>query len=472
MKEQTEIDLEIKKVLKSNNQKAINCLLDGYQEADIAETIDGLKNEKKLKVFNAFNQENRQKLFPYLDHETQEYIIDNLNNANLESLINNMYSDDLVDLIDELPKTTVKKILNVTTKEKRKELNNILQHEEETAGGMMSVNFLKLQKDLSVGEAIQKVKEVHNQLESVDNLFIIDQFETLVGEVKLKELLFNDDAKKLQDIMDTSIVYAPIDTDQEEVANMFKRYDINVLPVIGEDNKMAGVITIDDVVDVIDRETTEDIQKFAGITPFNDDDPFKISVWKMVLSRSLWVVISLLLATIAQILLVVFYNAYGLGTLLADRTTKEFAAVFLLSPMVIVIASVCGLTINQSTSNVIRGLSLEESDKKEMKHLVNKELLTSVILAAFVVVINLVRLVIFYAAEFHEVSSENLWYSIATSSVSLVIVIILSGILGTMLPIAAKKMKKDPAMVSSPLISGIIDIIAIAVFFGIGLAFY
>ena len=286
MKELSELTLEIQKVLQTRDKKKINKLFSTYQDVDIASALNELDDEAEIvATFELINKKYQTTLFTYLNLKTQELLVKNLNNNDLKLLVNNIYSDDLVDLIDDLRKDDVKKVLDLTSVEKRLELNDILQHDEQTAGGIMSVNLLKLSQTLTVSEAIKAVQAVHDKVENVDDLFIVDDFESLVGQIQLKDLLFNDGEAKLESIMNTAVVSTRIDKDQEEVAQVFKRYDLNSLPVVTPDNKLAGVIAIDDVVDVIERETTEDLQRFAGITPFNDDDPFKQRIGGMFLSR-------------------------------------------------------------------------------------------------------------------------------------------------------------------------------------------
>lgn len=474
MKELSELTLEIQKIFQTRDKKQINQLFDQYQDADIASALNELEDEQeKIAFFKLVSNENQIKLFAYFNLETQELLVQNLNNNDLKLLVNNIYSDDLVDLIDDLPKNDVKKVLDLTSAEKRMELNDILQHGEQTAGGIMSVNFLKLPQDLTIEQAIKEVQQVHDKLENVDDLFVVDEYETLVGEVQLKDLLVHNPQTKLAEIMDPAVVSTMIDKDQEEVARLFKRYDITNLAVINQENKLAGIITIDDVIDVLERETTEDIQKFAGVTPLNDDDPFKQRIDKMFLSRMVWLGVGILLATIAQILLVVFANAYDLNKVngLGDVNSKAYGAVYLYLPLVFVVACLCGITINQSTSNVVRALSIKD-DKKKFRKLVGKEIITSSLIALVVVVVNLVRLVIFYAVQFNDVKDKGLWNAILVSSLTLIIGILLSGLLGSFLPWAAKRTKHDPALISSPLITGLMDVLIISIFFGLGLAFY
>lgn len=473
MKELSELTLEIQKVLQTHDKKKVNKLFSAYQDVDIASALNELEDEAEIvATFELINKKYQTTLFTYLNLETQELLVKNLNNNDLKLLVNNIYSDDLVDLIDDLRKDDVKKVLNLATAEKRLELNDILQHDEQTAGGIMSVNLLKLSQTLTVSEAIKAVQAVHDKVENVDDLFIIDDFEALVGQIQLKDLLFNDSEAKLESIMNTAVVSTRIDRDQEEVAQVFKRYDLNSLPVVTPDNKLAGVIAIDDVVDVIERETTEDLQRFAGITPFNDDDPFKQKIGGMFLSRLIWLGGGMLLATIVQILLVVFFNKYGLNhTQLGTINDSKYAVIYLYAPLVFVLMAVCGVSVSQSTSNVVRALSIND-DQKKLRRLVFKEMLTTLIVGGVMIVLNILRLVIFYAIQFNSVKGQGLWDVVLTSSVTLILGILLSGLLGSLLPIGAKKLKRDPSLVSSPLMIGIITVVVCAIFFGLGLAFY
>ncbi|AVP49463.1 magnesium transporter [Williamsoniiplasma luminosum] len=454
----------------NNDLNEVRNIAKKSQQVDFAEVLGELNERLILRIFRMLNKEDETDIFSYLKPEIQEFIIRSFSSKEVEEIVKDLYSDDLVDLIDELPATIVKKVLRAASPKIRAEINNILKYEEDTAGGIMTVNFIEIKEKDSIEKTIKYVREIHEEFETIDTLFVLDDYGHLKGFVELKDLIFNSPKTKIKEIMETRLLYVNSTADQEEVANMFKRYDVTSIPVVDDSNKMIGIITVDDIVDVIEKETSEDINKMAGIK--NDDQNyFDLSIFKMFKSRTFWLVILLVLGTITQILTMLFYNLYLGDVTSLDTNSKGYVGIVLMAPMAIVIAGVVGLYGSQSATIMMRALTLREVKKKTIKTFLIKESITTMLVALILIVVNIVRILIIYVVQLGEINTI-VWELIGVSSVTILISIIVAGVIATLAPIIAKAMKLDPANATGPFITLMIDIITISVFFGIGLAFF
>jgi len=471
-KETNELVSGLNEVLETHDQKKLLQLDQKYHPVDFAEVLNDFPEKHEvLKIIELAPDDLKSEIFVHLDVDLQEYIIRKLPNTTLKPLVKDLYSDDLVDIIDEMSTKNVEKILKVASAQKRQELNHILRNDEESAGGNMSTEFIKFRENTTIAQARKTIYQNHRQFESVDDIYVLDEYGILLGEVKLKDLVINESHKRLKTIMETNFISVNEKADQEQIIELFKKYDVNVLPVVDDENHMIGILNSEDVIDVMEEEQTEDIQKLAGIRPLGDEF-FKVSPWKVFLSRIGWLGIGLLISTVAQILIVVFLNAYNVNGLVNDYSSKAFAAVYLLLPVAIVIANVVGIGANQTTSQFVRIIALNRYDKKEIWQMVGKEFLVTTLSILSLIVFNLVRLLAFYGVQFKSVSESYLWYAILTTSLTIIITMLLATTMGVALPILMKRFKKDPMAISAPLTTSMIDVVSIALLFGLGLAFY
>ncbi|WP_031542575.1 magnesium transporter [Mesoplasma photuris] len=453
----------------NNDIRALREISKQVQYVDFAESIEQIEEKLVLKIFRMLDEERATEIFVYLSDRHQEFIMDSFSSNEIKEIVEELYSDDIVDLIDNMPAQIVKKVLKATTKEQRREINSILKYEEDTAGGIMSVNLIEFKSTDTVEIAKKVIKRRHEEFDEVDDMFIVDADGKLLGSIEIKDLLLNEDSKTMEEIMTTKLVSVTFDTDQEIVGETFKRYDLNTMPVVDKQNKLVGIITVDDVIDVLVEETTEDIQKFAGINDA-DADYFETSVWKMFKARSFWLMAMLILGTITQILLIVFFDAYNMPT--NTNSTDGPELLMLLLPMVLIVAGVAGTSGNQSAMMMVRSLTLRQVHKKEVGEILLKEFLVSILITIPLILINVLRLVFVYLVQYDgDISGSELWISIGTSSIGLFLSILIANILGTLLPLGAKLAKLDPTVASSPLVTTVVDIIAVATFLGIGLLF-
>ncbi|AUF83826.1 magnesium transporter [Mesoplasma syrphidae] len=462
---------ELEKLLieasESKNIKQVREISKQCQYVDFAEALEQTDEKAVLRIFRMLEIEEAAEIFTYLSSEHQEFIISSFTSAEVQEIVDELYTDDIIDVIDDMPAQVVKKILKAATKEQRKEINSILKYDEETAGGIMSVNFTELKADDTVEKAIKIIRRRHEDYDEIDDLYVTDSIGKLLGHIEIKDLILNQPSQKMSEIMDSKIVSVASELDQEEVGIIFKRYDLNTLPVVDKQEKLVGIITVDDVIDVLVEEATEDLQKFAGINDAKSDY-FETTIFKMFKSRSIWLMAMLVLGTITQILLVVFFGIYNKE---ASQSNSD-QLLLLLLPMILIVAGIAGSSGNQSALMMVRSLSLRQIHKKEVKEIILKEFTVSILITLPLVLINIVRLILIYLVQYKgDLSSSNVWIAIGTSSLGLILSIIFANILGCMLPLLAKTFKLDPTLASSPLVTTLVDIAAVAIFLGVGTAF-
>ncbi|WP_027063579.1 magnesium transporter [Mesoplasma seiffertii] len=463
---------ELEKLLieasESKNIKQVREISKQCQYVDFAEALEQTDEKVVLRIFRMLEVEQAAEIFTYLSSEHQEFIINSFTSAEVQEIVDELYTDDIIDVIDDMPAQVVKKVLKAATKEQRKEINSILKYEEETAGGIMSVNFTELKADDTVEKAIKIIRRRHEDFDEIDDLYVTDSNGKLVGHIEIKDLILNQPTQKMEEIMNSKIVSVPSELDQEEVGIIFKRYDLNTLPVVDKQQHLIGIITVDDVIDVLVEEATEDLQKFAGINDA-ESDYFETGIFKMFKSRSIWLIAMLILGTITQILLVVFFNIYSSQ----DGTqSSSDQLLLLLVPMLLIVAGIAGSSGNQSALMMVRSLSLRQIHKKEVKEIILKEFTVSILITMPLVVINIVRLILIYLVQYNgHLADSNIWIAIGTSSLGLILSLVFANILGCMLPLLAKTFKLDPTLASSPLVTTLVDIAAVGIFLGVGTAF-
>ena len=269
-------------LIKEKKYAEIKKLLKHKQEADIAEILESLDNDDLIKVFRLLDKDSAAEVFSFLDIDKQQIIIESLSTKEAAEVLDNMYADDAADLIDEMPANIVKKLLANTTEETRRDINFLLKYPEDSAGSLMTVEFIEIKDNNRVIDAIKHVKKEAINTEHINNLYVVDKQRKLLGTITIHQLITNNDNTLVTDIMDTTSHYITTLTDQEEVANDFKKYDVTSLPVVDLENRLVGIITIDDIMDIVEEETTEDIEKMAAITP--NDKPYMktgiLETWK------------------------------------------------------------------------------------------------------------------------------------------------------------------------------------------------
>lgn len=431
---------EILKFLKSNQLNKLRDLLKDENPVDIAGIIDDLSKEESLKLFRVLPKDLSSDTFSYLAPDKQQEIVENITDEEVSNIISDMFIDDTVDFIEEMPANIVDKILQNTAPEMRNLINQLLKYPENSAGSVMTVEYLSLKSDMSVGQAIHSIKRCGIDNETIDICYIIDYQRRLVGFITLKKLIFLDDDIYLRDVMETNVLSCHTIDDQEKIANDFRKYDLTSMPVVDNEDRLVGIITIDDVVDVIDQENTEDFQKLAGMRP-SDEEYLKESIFSLVKQRIGWLMLLMILATFTGIIIRHYGNSLRNALILISFT-----------PMLM---STGGNAGSQSSTLITRGIALDEISTGDLGAVFKKELGISIIIGFILSVVNFGIIYI---------SSESYITSFVIS-VSLFIIVVVGKVIGGILPIVAKSLKLDPAVIASPFITTIIDACALIVFF-------
>ncbi len=437
-----EVPLEdIFHLLETNQLNKVREVLADMQPVDIAEYFEDMSREQGLKLFRILPKSLSSDIFTYLSSDKQQEIIENITDEEVRNIINDMFIDDTVDFIEEMPANVVDKILRNTTSDMRNLINQFLRYPENSAGSVMTVEYVSLKNDMNIGQALHSIKRFGIDNETIDICYIIDNQRKLVGYISLKKLIFLDDDISLIEAMETNVISCRTTDDQENIASDFRKYDLTSMPVVDNEDRLVGIITIDDVVDVIDQEYTEDLQKMAAMAP-SDEEYLKESVFSLVKQRIGWLLILMILATFTGIII----RTYE-GVLQSAMVLISFI------PMLM---STGGNAGAQASTLITRGIALEEIELSDIKEIFWKELRVSIVIGLVLSVVNF--LIIYYLSDINYTVSFVI-------SLSLFITIIIAKGVGSTLPIVAKGFKLDPAIMASPLITTIIDACALIVFF-------
>lgn len=408
---------------------------------DIAKDMVDLRNEDIVLAFRILPKDTAVEVFSYLELDMQEYIIQSITDSELKDIIDKLFLDDTVDIIEELPSHIVKKVLKNTSKEKREFINQFLKYDEDTAGSMMTIEFLDLKESMTVKDAIRYIRNDSLDKEGMDTCFIIDNNRKIKGTLHLKELILNNEKTLIEDIMDRNIICTSTVEDQEIVASEFKKYDLTCMPVLDKEDRLVGIITVDDVMDIIDKENTEDFQKMAAIQP-NEESYLKTPVLELAKHRVIW-------------LLVLMISATFTGSII-KKFDDVLQSVVILAAFIPMLMDTGGNAGSQSSTLVIRGLALGDIEIKDYLKVMFKEFRVSLIVATVLASVNFLRI---YFLERTELAIS------ITVCLSLFCTVIIAKVVGSLLPIVAKKLKFDPAIMASPLITTIVDTFALMIYF-------
>lgn len=408
---------------------------------DIAKDMVDLRNEDIVLAFRILPKDTAVEVFSYLELDMQEYIIQSITDSELKDIIDKLFLDDTVDIIEELPSHIVKKVLKNTSKEKREFINQFLKYDEDTAGSMMTIEFLDLKESMTVKDAIRYIRNDSLDKEGMDTCFIIDNNRKIKGTLHLKELILNNEKTLIEDIMDRNIICTSTVEDQEVVASEFKKYDLTCMPVLDKEDRLVGIITVDDVMDIIDKENTEDFQKMAAIQP-NEESYLKTPVLELAKHRVIW-------------LLVLMISATFTGSII-KKFDDVLQSVVILAAFIPMLMDTGGNAGSQSSTLVIRGLALGDIEIKDYLKVMFKEFRVSLIVATVLASVNFLRI---YFLERTELAIS------ITVCLSLFCTVIIAKVVGSLLPIVAKKLKFDPAIMASPLITTIVDTFALMIYF-------
>jgi len=412
---------------------------------DIAEIIDELDTKYAIILFRLLPKEIAADVFSYLSSERQGEISMMIDENELNEIVNDLFFDDKIDFLEEMPANVVKRILRNTSEAERKLINQFLQYPENSAGSLMTIEFVDLKKEMTVAEALDKIRRVGRDREIIYTCYVTDAWRKLEGIVSLKDLVLAPPDAKVEDIMKKDVIYVDTYDDQEEVAGVFKKYDFLAVPVVDQEKRLVGIITVDDIVDVIEEETTEDIQRMAAIQPteeaYLDSTPLMIAR-----KRILWLLILMISATVSGYII----RKYQL----ALETVVALAAFI---PMLMDTAGNAG---SQASVTVIRSLVLGELKFRDILKVIFKETQVGLLVGVALALVNFVRVCFI----------EGYDLSIAvTISLTLIFTVIIAKIIGGTLPMIAKRIGLDPALMASPLITTIADAISLTIYFSLAI---
>ena len=424
--------------------KELKELLSDANESDVAEVLDELSKEDLAVVFRLLKKDEAVDIFSYMDSDTQEKLIETLSDKEVASIVSKLYIDDAADLIDELPANLVNKVLQNASPTKRKAINEILKYPEDSAGSIMTVEYVDIKSGMTVKECFDRIRKIGLNKETVYILYVVDTNRSLIGVTTVKELLMHDYETKINDFMEENVISVTTNEDKEEVAKMFDKYDFLALPVVDNENRLVGIVTVDDAMDVMSEENEEDFEKMAAMAP-SEDDYLKESVFTQYKNRIVWLLVLMLSSIVTGKIITNYENAFAAVPLLVSFI-----------PMLMDTGGNCG---SQASTMVIRALATDELEPKDIFKALWKEARIGVLCGLTLGVVNGLRIYIQYG-------DGGIALVIA---ITLFITAVLSKSLGCILPMLAKACKLDPAYMASPLITTIVDAGSLAIYFNIAL---
>lgn len=432
---------KVAELLEKKDYPQLKEILSDMNEADIATVLKELPQEKLPLLYRILPKELAAEVFVNMDSDDQEFLIRAFSDNELREVLDEMYVDDAVDVIEEMPATVVKRILQHTDPEMRKIINEILQYPEDSAGSLMTTEYVDLKKYMTVADAFTRIRRTGVDKETIYICYVTDENRKLLGIVTVKDLLLSDQTDKIFEIMDTNIISTTTLEDKEVVAEKFRKYDLLALPVVDRENRLVGIITIDDAMDVLQDENTEDIEKMAAITP--TDKPYlKMSVFEIWKKRFPWLLLLMVSATFT-------------GRIIQNSETALQAYVVLTAyiPMLMGTGGNCGA---QSSTTIIRGLSLGEIQFRDTLKVIWKEFRVAFFCGVTLAAVNFGRLLLM----------DHVTVLVAgVVSLSMILTIILAKFIGCSLPILAKRIHLDPAVMANPFISTIVDAMSLLIYF-------
>ena len=430
-------------------------LLTSLNPADIAQILQDAEESEFLILFRILPKELAAETFVEMDNDRQEFLISAFSDRELKNVLDEMYADDAADLIEEMPAGVVKRILRHTDPEMRKDINQLLRYPKDSAGSIMTTEYVDLKKHLTVAEASDRIRCIGVDKETIYTCYVTDENRKLIGLVSAKDLMLSDYNQAIDEIMETNITYVNTLEDKEDVAIMFDKYDFLALPVVDAEDRLVGIVTVDDAIDVLQDENTEDITKMAAVVP-SEDTYLKTPAWKHAKNRIFWLLFLMLSATITGSILQEYENA--------------FVAIPILVAFVPMLTGTGGNCSSQSSTMIIRGLALGEIRFKDFFRVVFKELRIGLLAGLVLALVNAGRIYLMYSHNADVISQVSLFNLALISGLSLIGIVILAKCIGCILPMLAKKCGLDPALMAAPLLSTILDTCSVMIFFSIAMA--
>ena len=438
---------ELSGLLDAQRMKALHIRLEELNEFDVAEFLTEVDTQRMPMVFRLLSKGKAAEVFANLEAPEQELIINSITDSELGAIIEDLYVDDAVDMMEELPANVVKRVMRTATRETRNLINQYLKYPENSAGSIMTAEFVDLKKYMNVREAIARIRRIGEDKETIYTCFVTSADRKLEGVVSVKDLLLNDDETVVGDIMDTNVVFCMTQDDQEEAAEKISDYDLMALPVTDREGRLVGIVTVDDVIDVMEKEATEDFEIMAAMTP--SDKPYSrtgaFDIWK---NRVPWLLFLMLSATFTTMILNSFEEALAVQTVLIG--------------FVPVIMGTGGNSGAQSSTAIIRSISLGDTEPADVLRVVWKEWRVSILCGVSLAAVNFVKMLL---VDRLLMNNPDVTVTVAlTVSLAIVLTVMFAKVVGSSLPILAEKIGVDPAVVATPLITTISDAVSLLIY--------
>ncbi|MCM1119757.1 MAG: magnesium transporter [bacterium] len=431
----------IQELLQTQQYTRLRQLLVDLNDADIAACMEQLPEQSMVKAFRILPKDLAADIFSYLDVDLQQTVIISLTDREAASIIDNLMADDAVDLLEEMPANVVKRLLENASPDTRRDINHLLRYPEDSAGSIMTVEYVDLKESLTVEGAIARIRRVGLDSETINICYVLDAQRKLLGTVALRYLLLSEPGETIGEIMHENVVSVHTHTDQEEVARQFQKYGFTAMPVVDNENRLVGIITVDDIVDVIEEEATEDMEKMAALVP--SDKPYmRTSAWEIYKKRIPWLLLLMVSATFTGSIITAFEDALSV-----------YVALTAFIPMLMDTGGNAG---GQASVTIIRGLSLGEIEYGDVPRIIWKELRTAILCGGTLAVANFAKLMLF----------DRVGMAVAlVVCLTLLAAVVMAMLVGCLLPVAAKRIGFDPAVMASPFITTIVDALSLLVYF-------
>ena len=432
----------IQELIKEKKYTELKAQLKEMKSADISDILDNLSEEDAVIVFRLLTKSKAGMAFSYMETDMREKLIEDLTDKELKNILDELFMDDTVDLIEEMPSNVVTRILKSVNSNDRKIINELLKYPDDSAGSIMTTEFIDLRENMTIEDALERIREIGTDTETIYTCYVLESDRILKGIINIKDLLLAEEDSLISEIMETNIISVNTLEDKEDVAKKFDKYDLYALPVVDNENRLVGIVTVDDAINVLQDEVEEDFEKMAAMQP-TEDGYFETSVFKHAKNRIVWLLVLMLSSAITGGIITNYENA--------------FAAIPLLVAFIPMIMDTGGNCGSQSSTLIIRGLATDELELKDVFKILWKEIRVAVIVGITLTIVNGLRIFIQY---------KDIQLAI-TVGLSIVVTVILSKSIGCLLPLLAKKLKLDPAIMAAPLITTIVDILSILVYFQI-----
>lgn len=441
---------ELMQLLDERRMKELQLRLEDMNEFDVAEFLSEIGDNRMPMVFRLLSKQMAADVFANFDSPEQEQIINSITDSELSAIIEELYVDDAVDMMEELPANVVKRVMRTATPETRRLINQYLNYPENSAGSIMTAEFVDLKKYMNVRESIARIRRIGEDKETIYTCFVTSADRKLEGVLSVKDLLLSDDETVIEDIMDTNIVFCMTHDDQEEAAEKISDYDLMALPVVDKEGRLVGIVTVDDVIDVMEAEATEDFELMAAMTP--SDKPYsRTSAWDMWKRRVPWLMFLMLSATFTSMIINSFEDALAVQAVLIGFI-----------PMLMGTGGNSGA---QASTAVIRSISLGDTEPEDVGRVIWKEFRVAILCGVTLAAVNFAKMLL---VDRILLNNDGVTLTVAAVvSLSIVLIVMFAKVVGSVLPIAAEKFGVDPAVMANPLISTITDAVSLLIYFEI-----